>query len=227
MSNDIKVGSYAYRYLCNTSSKVDLNHLQPVDGPIGRCFTLISECGERTFAISKGSMDHLRPESINKDVVQGASALILTAYLMRTSEGEQMTEATIQAVEYAKQANVPVVLTLGTRFLIESDPTWWANFIKENVDVLAMNEDEGEALTGFSDPLLASEAALDLCDLVLTTAGPLGLYMAGYTEDTLKRKTTHIDFLKAQRAPILAFVNSRTSILALFIYYNRCLRIGV
>ncbi|MGL4615983.1 MAG: inosine/guanosine kinase, partial [Shewanella sp.] len=74
MSQNIEVGSYAYRYLCNTSSKVDLNYLQPVDGPIGRCFTLISDCGERTFAISKGAMDKLTPDYIDKAVVQGSSA---------------------------------------------------------------------------------------------------------------------------------------------------------
>ncbi|PKF63534.1 inosine/guanosine kinase [Psychromonas sp. psych-6C06] len=191
MSKNITVGSYAYRYLCNTSSKVDLNYLQPVDGPIGRCFTLISENGERTFAISKGAMDQLSPIYINQTLIQGASALVLTAYLMRASEGDQITEATLQAIEYAKLTNVPVVLTLGTRFLIESDPQWWKDFIKNNVDILAMNEDEGEALTGFKDPLLASEAALELCDLVLTTAGPIGLYMAGYTENSLKRETSH------------------------------------
>ena len=191
MSKNIQVGSYAYRYLCNTSSKVNLNHLQPVEGPIGRCFTLISEDGERTFAISKGAMDQLSPDFIDKDVVQGASALVLTAYLMRASDGDQMTEAALKAIEYAKQAKVPVVLTLGTRFLIESDPQWWCDFIKNNVDILAMNEEEGEALTGFNDPLSASEAALELCDLVLTTAGPLGLFMAGYAEDSLKRETNH------------------------------------
>jgi len=192
MSKNIQVGSYAYRYLCNTSSKVNLNHLQPVEGPIGRCFTLISEDGERTFAISKGAMDQLSPDFIDKEVVQGASALVLTAYLMRASDGEQMTDAALKAIEYAKQAKVPVVLTLGTRFLIESDPQWWCDFIKNNVDILAMNEEEGEALTGFKDPLCASEAALELCDLVLTTAGPLGLFMAGYTEDSLKRETNHL-----------------------------------
>lgn len=52
MCNNIQIGSYAYYYLCNTSSRMDLNYLQGVDGPIGRCFTLISENGERTFAIS-------------------------------------------------------------------------------------------------------------------------------------------------------------------------------
>ncbi|WOT06430.1 inosine/guanosine kinase [Shewanella youngdeokensis] len=191
MSQNIAIGSYAYRYLCNTSSKVDLNKLQPVEGPIGRCFTLISECGERTFAISKGSMDKLTPEYIDKEVVQGGSALILTAYLMRASGEDQITEAAMKAIEYAKAADVPVVLTLGTRFLIEEDPQWWQRFIEEHVTILAMNEDEGEALTGFKDPLQASEAALDWCDLVLTTAGPLGLYTAGYTEDSEKRETSH------------------------------------
>lgn len=191
MSNNIEVGSYAYRYLCNTSSKVDLNYLQPVDGPIGRCFTLISACGERTFAISKGAMDKLTPEFIDKEVVQSSSALVLTAYLMRASGGDQITDAALTAIKYAKEADVPVVLTLGTRFLIEEDPQWWINFIKDNVSILAMNEDEGEALTGFRDPLSASEAALEWCDLVLTTAGPLGLYMAGYTEESEKRETSH------------------------------------
>jgi inosine kinase len=191
MSQNIEVGSYAYRYLCHTSSKVDLNYLQPVDGPIGRCFTLISACGERTFAISKGAMDRLTPEYIDKEVVQGSSALVLTAYLMRASGGDRITDAAMQAIEYAKAAEVPVVLTLGTRFLIEEDPKWWQNFIEEHVTILAMNEDEGEALTGFRDPLLASEAALEWCDMVLTTAGPIGLYTAGFTEESEKRETTH------------------------------------
>lgn len=191
MSQNIEVGSYAYRYLCNTSSKVDLNYLQPVDGPIGRCFTLISDCGERTFAISKGAMDKLTPEYIDKDIVQGSSALVLTAYLMRASGGDRITDAAMCAIEYAKAAEVPVVLTLGTRFLIEEDPIWWQNFIKEHVTILAMNEDEGEALTGFRDPLLASEKALEWCDMVLTTAGPIGLYTAGYTDDAEKRETSH------------------------------------
>ncbi|GGQ21306.1 inosine/guanosine kinase [Shewanella litoralis] len=192
MSQKVMVGSYAYRYLCNTSSKVDLNYLQPVDGPIGRCFTLISDCGERTFAISKGSMDKLTPEFINKDVIQGSSALVLTAYLMRASDGDGITDAAMTAIEYAKEAEVPVVLTLGTRFLIQEDPKWWQDFIRNHVTILAMNEDEGEALTGFKDPLLASEAALEWCDMVLTTAGPIGLYTAGYAEDSAKRETSHL-----------------------------------
>ncbi|GAM76545.1 inosine-guanosine kinase [Vibrio ishigakensis] len=40
MSADIKIGSYGFRYLCNTSSRMDLNHLQGVEGAIGAVLPL-------------------------------------------------------------------------------------------------------------------------------------------------------------------------------------------
>jgi len=190
MSQNITVGDYAYRYLCNTSSRVDLNHLQPVAGPIGRCFTLITKCGERTFAISRGHMDKLSSDFIDEELVKTGAALALTAYLMRAGN-DPITAAAMQAINYATAANVPVVLTLGTRFLIEDDPKWWQQFISEHVTVLAMNEEEAEALTGEKDVLLACQQALEWCDLVLCTAGARGLFMAGYTDEQYKRATTH------------------------------------
>ncbi|MFP3350668.1 inosine/guanosine kinase [Pseudoalteromonas sp. SIMBA_153] len=191
MSENIKIGSYAYRFLCNNSSRVDLDYLQPVDGPIGRCFTLIDETGERTFAISAGLMNYLKPESIDKELIEGSSALVISAYLMRTQGDETMTEATMQAIKYANDVNVPVVLTLGTKFLIEQDPTWWANFVEKHVDILAMNEEEGQAITGYEDPLLAADKALDWVDLVICTAGEKGLFMAGFVDDSCKRETEY------------------------------------
>ncbi|SUX60346.1 inosine-guanosine kinase [Citrobacter amalonaticus] len=92
---------------CNTSSRTDLNYLQGVDGPIGRCFTLIGESGERTFAISPGHMNQLRAESIPEPVIAGASALVLTSYLVRCKPGEPMPEATMKAIEYAKSTMCP------------------------------------------------------------------------------------------------------------------------
>ncbi|WP_102505578.1 inosine/guanosine kinase [Salinivibrio kushneri] len=190
MSQDIRIGSYSYRYLCNTSSRMDLNYLQPVQGPIGRCYALIGDCGERTFAINEGLMNQLRPESIPEHIFEHASALVLTAYLVRCKDGDPMPDATMRAIEYAKKHNVPVVMTLGTKYVIEQNPQWWRDFLAEHVSVVAMNEDEGEALTGESDPLLAADAALQWVDMVLCTAGPIGLYMAGYSEEKAKRETS-------------------------------------
>ena len=191
MCSNIEIGGYAYRYLCNTSSRTDLNYLQGVDGAIGRCFTLIGDSGERTFAISPGHMNKLRPESIPEAVIAGASALVLTSYLVRCKPGEPMPDATMKAIEYAKKHDVPVVLTLGTKYVIADNPAWWQEFLQEHVSILAMNEEEGEALTGFADPLSAANKALDWVDLELCTAGPAGLYMAGFTGEEAKRKTQH------------------------------------
>lgn len=187
--NNIKIGDYAYRYLCNTSSRMDLNYMQGVAGAIGRCYTLINSAGERTFAINPGDINQLRPESIPEAVIAGASALLITSYLLRAKPGEPMPDATMQAVAYAKKHHVPVVLTLGTRHIIADDPEFWREFLREHVSIVAMNEEEALELTGEADPLLATDKALAWVDLVLCTAGPAGLYMGGYTEESTKRQT--------------------------------------
>jgi inosine kinase len=191
MSETIRVGTSGYRYLSNTSSRVNLDHLQPVPGPIGRCFALVTPDGERTFAISEGEMNQLRPESVPEAVFDAASALVISAYLLRCQPGDPMPDATLRAIGLARARGVPVVLTLGTRFVIAERPDFWRDFIREHVDVVAMNEEEAEALTGAGDPLLACERALDLTELVLCTAGPTGLYLAGHTDDEVKRETRY------------------------------------
>ncbi len=68
-----------------------------------------------------------------------------------------------------------------------------------------MNEDEALALTGESDPHAAADKALDWVDFVLCTAGPVGLFMAGYTEDSAKRETSLT--LLPDRSQILTSMN--------------------
>ncbi|MGL4735357.1 MAG: inosine/guanosine kinase [Enterovibrio sp.] len=191
MSQDIRIGSYAYRYLCNTSCGMDLNYLQAVPGPIGRCYALISETGERTFAISEGMMNQLQASSIPESIFKEASALVLTAYLVRCKEGDPIKDATMRAVALAKKYDIPVVMTMGTKHVIEHKEQWWRDFLAEHVSVVAMNEEEALALTGEADPLLAADKALEWVDLVLCTAGQVGLYMAGFTDDSAKRETKH------------------------------------
>lgn len=208
MSENIKIGSYSYKFLSNTSSRVDLNYLQPVDGPIGRCFTLIDSSGERTFAISPGKINYLQPDFINENLIKNASALVISAYLMRTQTGETMTEAALKAVEIANQNGVPVVLTLGTKFLIEQDPKWWQEFTQKHVDILTMNEEEAEAITGISDPLSAANKALDWVDMVMCTAGPEGLFMAGHVDEVHLRETER-EYLDGSIAEFNRFEYSR------------------
>ncbi|HLW58235.1 MAG TPA: hypothetical protein VKY27_12655, partial [Bacteriovoracaceae bacterium] len=80
INKNIEVGDYAFRYICNTSSKVNLTYLQPCSRPMGRALCFISPDGERTFAISKGCMNELSCDFIPGDVIENASALLVTTY---------------------------------------------------------------------------------------------------------------------------------------------------
>ena len=98
MSEEIRLGTSGYRYLSNTSSRVNLDHLQPVDGPIGRCFALVTPGRRAHLRDQRGQDERLRPESIPPAVFDDASALVISAYLMRCKPGDPMPEATLRAV---------------------------------------------------------------------------------------------------------------------------------
>ena len=188
INKNIEVGDYAYKYICNTSSKVNLTYLQPCPRPMGRALCFVSPDTERTFAISKGCMNDLSPEYLPVEVIERAAALLISAYTLR-DENSPIFKSTIRAVEIAKAANVPVVLSLGTSGLVEEKKDFLIDFIPKYISVLAMNETEGLTLTGISDPLLSAEKALDMVDMVLLTVGARGLYIGALTDADHARPT--------------------------------------
>ncbi|HNW45137.1 MAG TPA: inosine/guanosine kinase [Elusimicrobiales bacterium] len=190
ITRNITVGDYAFKYIRNTSAKVDLSYLQPSENAMGRAMCFVTPDGERTFGISKGCMNDLAPESIPVDVIEKASALLISAYILR-DEGAPIFASTIKACEAALKARVPVVMTLGTSFLIESRKKFFRDFIKKYVTCVAMNDAEALALTGFSDALKAAEDTLDIADFVLLTVGKHGLYLAGHVDERFARRTTY------------------------------------
>lgn len=188
INKNIEVGDYAFKYICNTSSKVNLTFLQPCPRPMGRALCFVSPDSERTFAISKGCMNDLSPEFIPAEVIEKSAALLISAYTLR-DENSPIFKSTLRAVEIAKSANVPVVLSLGTSGLVQDKKDLLLEFIPKYISVLAMNETEGLALTGISDPLMAIEKALDFCDMVLLTVGAKGLYIGALADAEHLRNT--------------------------------------
>jgi inosine kinase len=188
INKNIEVGDYAFKYICNTSSKVNLTYLQPCPRPMGRALCFVSPDGERTFAISKGCMNDLATDFIPAELIEKSAALLISAYTLRDPEAP-IARSTLKAVEIAKAANVPVVLSLGTSGLVQEKRQMLLEFIPKYVSVLAMNESEGLALTGIQDPLLAAEKVLDICDMVLLTVGARGLYIGALTDSDVARAT--------------------------------------
>lgn len=188
INKNIELGDYAFKYICNTSSKVNLSYLQPCPKPMGRALCFVSPDSERTFAISKGCMNDLSPEYLPTEVIERSAAILVSAYTFR-DESSAIFKSTKRAVEIAKAANVPVVLSLGTSGLVEEKKDFLIDFIPKYVSVLAMNEAEALTLTGIRDPLLAAEKALDMVDMVLLTVGARGLYIGAITDKGLARET--------------------------------------
>lgn len=188
ISKDIQVGDDAFKYICTTNSHVDFSHLRPVAGPMARALCLITPDRERTFAIAKGIMNELTPDSIPTDVVQNSAALMISTYLLR-DESAPMFAATIKAVKDAKAANVPVILSMGTSGIVRERQEFLRNFLRDYVTVAAMNEVEASALTSEHDPLLNCEKLLDFVDMALLTVGPRGLYIAGFCDQSALRET--------------------------------------
>jgi inosine kinase len=188
INKNIEVGDYAFKYICNTSSKVNLTYLQPCPRPMGRALCFVSPDGERTFAISKGCMNDMSPDFLPVEIIQKSAALLVSAYTFR-DESAPLAKSTFRAVEIAKAANVPVVLSLGTSGLVEEKKDMLLEFIPKYVSVVAMNEAEALTFTGIKDPLLAAEKVLDLCDMVLLTVGARGLYIGALTDSSVARPT--------------------------------------
>lgn len=190
MSDNIKIGNDAFKYISTTNSHVDFNYLQPSSRPMGRALCFITPDKERTFAISKGCMNDLEVNSIKEDVIANSASVLVSAYLFR-DENAPIFEATLYACELAKKNNVPVVFSAGTHGLIEEKRTWFLEFISKYVSVLAMNETEGFALTGELDPLKAVDVSLEVADLILLTAGSQGLYIGSYVDRMHARLTEY------------------------------------
>jgi inosine kinase len=189
IKKQIEVGDYAFKYLAKTSGLVDMTYLQPAEKPMGRALCFITPDMERTFAISKGCMNDFSEKFVPEDVIKNSSALLVSAYTLR-SEEDPIYNATIRACEIAKKYSVPVVMSLGTSSLIASKVDFIRDFATKYVSVLAMNQDEAEALTGVvDDPLLGCEQILDLVDMALVTVGKKGLYLAGYSDNSELRQT--------------------------------------
>jgi inosine kinase len=188
INKSIELGDYAFKYICNTSSKVNLSYLQPCPRPMGRALCFVGPDGDRTFAISKGCMNDLSPEYLPVEVIENSAALLITAYTLR-DENSPIFKSTIRAVEIAKNANVPVVFSLGTSGLVNERKEFLMDFITKYVSVLAMNESESLALTEITDPLLATEKTLDMVDMVLLTVGARGLYIGALADAEHARPT--------------------------------------
>ncbi len=181
-------GDPAWSYVAQTPKAVNLNHLHPVDGPMGSAITFVSGDGERSFGVGPGVAGEYPPEAVPTRIIENAALVLTSLYCMRPNT-RPIAQAARRMMQVARAAGVPVAFGLGTSGLVQEMRDEVLQLLDDYVTVAAMNLQEATALTGETDALLAARRVLDLVDVVIVTEGSNGLTVAGWTDDSTKRET--------------------------------------
>ncbi len=184
----IRPGTPAFAYVAQTPKAVNLDYLIPIAGQVGIAVTCFTPDGERSFAVAPGISGDYSAKDIKKDVIERASVVATSVYCI-ANPNRPIAQASLEMMKVAHDANVPVAFGMGTSALVRRMREELLDVLHHYVNIAAMNAREAEALTGFSDPLLAGNKLLDYVDAVLITEGAHGLTMCGYTDDSVKRAT--------------------------------------
>lgn len=178
----------AFAYVAQTPKAVSLDYLVPTPGEVGIAVTCFTPDGERSFAVAPGISGNYGSQDVPEEVVRKASVVLTSVYCL-ANPNRPIAKAALRMMEIAHEACVPVAFGLGTSTLVRRMRDDILSILEKYVNIVAMNAREAEALTGFSDPLLAGNALLDRTDAALITEGERGLTMCGYTDESVKRAT--------------------------------------
>jgi sugar/nucleoside kinase (ribokinase family) len=141
--------------------------------PNGRCLSLVTPDGERTMRTDLGAAMTLAPEEISSADFADCAHAHIEGYLL-------FNEALMRRVlESAKGAGCTVSLDLASFEVVEASKSILPELLRDYVDIVFANEEEGEAFTGISGdhPAVALKLA-EFCDIAAVKVGAHGSYVA-------------------------------------------------
>ena len=139
----------------------------------GTSIIMVTPDAERTMATCLGAGMNLTKEHINLDYISNSKILHIEAYQL---DGEKQAEAVFYAMEYAKKNNVLVSIDLADPALIERHREKINKIVKEYANIIFVNEDEAEKLTG-KKPIEAVEEIKKFCKIAIVKVGEHGSFV--------------------------------------------------
>lgn len=138
----------------------------------GKCLSIVSKTdAERTMLTDLGAAVTMDGLGTFDEVVRSSRVVHITGYLFL---GEPMASRAEEAMAIGVQEQIPVSLDVADPFVVHSvrDRMWHA--IEEFVDIVFMNEEEAQTLTGTQDLEAALAAVAEVCDTVVMKLGSKG-----------------------------------------------------
>jgi sugar/nucleoside kinase (ribokinase family) len=141
--------------------------------PNGRCLSLVTPDGERTMRTDLGAAMTLAPEEISVSDFAGCAHAHIEGYLL-------FNEALMHRVlESAKKAGCTISLDLASFEVVNATKSILPDLLRDYVDIVFANEEEGSAYTGIEGDYAAIALHLaELCEIVAVKVGAHGSYIA-------------------------------------------------
>jgi sugar/nucleoside kinase (ribokinase family) len=141
--------------------------------PNGRCLSLVTPDGERTMRTDLGAAMTLAPEEISVSDFAGCAHAHIEGYLL-------FNEALMHRVlESAKKAGCTISLDLASFEVVNATKSILPDLLRDYVDIVFANEEEGSAYTGIEGDYAAIALQLaELCEIVAVKVGAHGSYIA-------------------------------------------------
>lgn len=141
--------------------------------PNGRCLSLVTPDGERTMRTDLGAAMTLAPEEISAADFAGCTHAHIEGYLL-------FNESLMRrVVESAKEAGCTISLDLASFEVVNAMKSVLPDILRDYVDIVFANEEEGAAFTNITDDHSAMALQLgELCEIAAVKVGARGSYIA-------------------------------------------------
>ena len=151
---------------------VDIRLPQATDGAAtARSHVLITEDGQRTMRTYLGACLELALADITEATVGRPKLILLEGYVWDIAEGPALAK---KAAQIARQNGTAVALSLSDSFCVDRHRESFADYVRNDADIIVANEDEVNALLGTADMDGALAALADYDNLFAITRSEKG-----------------------------------------------------
>ena len=128
---------------------VDIRLPQATDGAAtARSHVLITEDGQRTMRTYLGACLELALADITEATVGRPKLILLEGYVWDIADGPALAK---KAAQIARQNGTAVALSLSDSFCVDRHRESFADYVRNDADIIVANEDEVNALLGTAD----------------------------------------------------------------------------
>jgi len=171
LSGNLGNDDFGRRYARHLVEDGVVSCLSSVEGNTGSSIILITPDAQRTMNTSLGVNRDYTVENIDPEAIERADYFFFTGYMWDTPGQKEALRA---AVSVAEGSGTKIVFDAADTFAVQRAGGEFIPLIRDHVDIVLANAEEGNILTGGAGPETALSRLAGLCDIVVIKDGRKG-----------------------------------------------------